>query len=210
METPSSQGPRRIRIEDVAAHGAFRPLGALPGIRHDLQYAGEDNFAGRNLYGAHDCAWLHHEAAAALERCAQFLAAREPALHLLVLDALRPHRMQEAMWALLKDTPLRIYLADPARGSIHSYGMAVDITLARADGRWLDMGSGFDELTERSHPEFESRFRADGTLTAAQVANRALLREAMAAGGFQGIRTEWWHFDCGDRQRVRETYLRVD
>ena len=154
--------------------------------------------------------WLHLEAAHALERSVQFLAERDPSLQLLILDALRPHRVQEAMWARLKDTPLKIYLADPARGSIHSYGMAIDVTIARADGTWLDMGSGFDELAEISHPEFEARFLADGMLTAAQVAHRQLLRDAMAAGKFRSIGTEWWHFDCGDRAHVRETYLRVD
>jgi D-alanyl-D-alanine dipeptidase len=207
MESPTRHS---IGIEDVAASGVFRHLSTLPGIRFDLKYAGNDNFAATNLYGAHDCAWLHTDAAAALERAAQWLAARDDSLRVLVLDALRPHRVQEAMWARLKDTPLRIYLADPARGSIHSFGMAIDVTLARADGAWLDMGSGFDELAEISHPEFEARFLAAGALTPAHVANRQVLRDAMAAGGFRGISTEWWHFDCGDRQRVRETFLRVD
>jgi D-alanyl-D-alanine dipeptidase len=205
-----TENPNRIGIEDVAAFGEFRHLSTISGIHVDLKYAGTDNFACFNLYGAHDCAWLHREAADALERAAQFLAARDPSLHLLILDALRPHRVQEAMWARLKDTPLKIYLADPARGSIHSYGMAIDVTIARADGRWLDMGSGFDELAEISHPEFEERFLAEGTLTTAQITNRQLLRDAMAAGEFRGISTEWWHFDCGDRAHVRETYLRVD
>lgn len=202
--------PARIGIEAVAENGQFRHLSSIPGIRHDLKYAGTDNFACVNLYGAHDCAWLHRDAADALERAAQFLAGQDASLHLRVLDALRPHRVQEAMWARLKDTPLKIYLADPARGSIHSFGMAVDITIARDDGSWLDMGSGFDELAERSHPEFEERLVAEGTLAAAQVANRQLLRDTMAAGGYRGISTEWWHFDCGDRAHVRETYLRVD
>ncbi len=207
MKTPT---PGAVGIEDVPALETFRHLGTLPGIRYDLKYAGTDNFAGTDLYGGHDCAWVHAQAAEALIRCAQFLRAQDPSLHLLVLDALRPHRVQVAMWALLKDTPLRIYLADPARGSIHSHGMAVDITLARADGTWLDMGTGFDELNERSHPEFEARFLAEGTLTPVQVAHRHLLRDTMAAGGFQGIRTEWWHFDLGDRADVRANFLRVD
>ncbi|MBL8514286.1 MAG: M15 family metallopeptidase [Betaproteobacteria bacterium] len=206
----NSPRPNTIGIESVAACEAFRHLSTIAGIRVDLKYAGTDNFACINLYGAHDCAWLHREAADALERAALFLAARDPSLRLLILDALRPHRVQEAMWARLKDTPLKMYLADPARGSIHSHGMAIDVTITRADGTWLDMGSGFDELAEISHPEFEARFLAAGTLTAGQIAHRQLLRDTMDAGGFRGIGTEWWHFDCGDRKRVRDTYLRVD
>lgn len=206
----NSQNPNRIEIERVAECGVFRHLTTIPGIRHDLKYAGTDNFACVNLYGAHDCAWLHREAADALERAAQFLARHDASLHLRVLDALRPHRVQEAMWAHLKDTPLKIYLADPLRGSIHSYGMAIDVTIARRDGTWLDMGSGFDELAEVSHPEFEARFLSEGTLTQKHISHRQLLRDTMAAGGFHGITTEWWHFDCGDRAHVRKTYLRVD
>ncbi len=207
MKTPT---PASVGIEEVATTGHFRHLSTLPGIVYDLKYASTDNFAGTDLYGGHDCAWLHRDAAEALAECARYLGKKDPDLRLLVLDALRPHRVQEDMWGRLKDTPLRIYLADPARGSIHSFGMAVDITIARSDGTWLDMGSGFDELAERSHPEFEARFLADGTLTLLQVGNRQLLRDTMKAGGFMGIRTEWWHFDFGDRRQVRETFVRVN
>jgi D-alanyl-D-alanine dipeptidase len=102
-----------------------------------------------------------------------------------------------------------MYLANPQRGSIHSFGMALDITLLDADGRELDMGTGFDDMTELSHPALEARFLASGALTAQQVANRQLLRDAMFQAGFVGINTEWWHFDCGDRNVVRQTFSRV-
>jgi D-alanyl-D-alanine dipeptidase len=102
-----------------------------------------------------------------------------------------------------------MYLADPARGSIHSYGMALDITLLDETGKELDMGTGFDDMTDLSHPALEEGFLVAGKLTEAQVVNRRLLREAMLEAGFFGIRTEWWHFDCGDRELVRATYRRV-
>jgi D-alanyl-D-alanine dipeptidase len=31
----------------------------------------------------------------------------------------------------------------------------------------------------------------------------------MFGAGFVGINSEWWHFDCGDREAVRASYLRV-
>ncbi len=71
------------------------------------------------------------------------------------------------------------------------------------------MGTGFDDLTERSHPALEEQLLASGDLTATHVANRGVLRGAMLAAGYVGIPTEWWHFDCGDRTRVRQTYTRV-
>jgi D-alanyl-D-alanine dipeptidase len=117
--------------------------------------------------------------------------------------------VQEALWAELAGTGLQAYLAEPGLGSIHSFGMAVDVELLDARGHACDMGSGFDELCPRSHPALEARLLAAGELTAAQVAHRECLRAAMAAGGFDGIAIEWWHFDLGDREAVRRAGPRV-
>ncbi len=161
------------------------------------------------MYAGFDCAWLHRDAANALAHVAIKLRALRPELRLLVLDALRPQRVQELMWNSLEGTDLRQYLASPDRGSIHSFGMAVDVTLIDADGRALDMGAPFDDLTERSHPALEADLLRRGELSGEQIANRQTLREVMMANGWQGISTEWWHFDCGDRQTVRQNYTRI-
>jgi len=198
-----------LAIESLAGHRDFRALGSIRGIAVDLRYATPANFVGADMYSPFDCAWLHNDAAAMLERTAEALARREPGLRILVLDALRPQRVQERMWKALEGTPLTQYLADPARGSIHSFGMAVDVTLVDAAGRELDMGTGFDDLTELSHPALEEGFLTRGDLKAAQLANRRVLRDAMGEAGWRGIRTEWWHFDAGDRDRIRAEYLRI-
>lgn len=198
-----------LASEDIASSPDFRHLDSIGGIDVDLRYATANNFVGRDLYSPYDCAWLHVEAAAALERAVAWLAVHAPGLRPLVLDALRPQRVQQQLWDALEGTDLRLYLADPARGSIHSYGMALDITLLDADGVELDMGTGFDDMTELSHPALEEGFLLAGQLTEHQLANRRLLREAMLQAGFFGIKTEWWHFDCGDRDLVRATFRRV-
>lgn len=199
-----------MRCEDIASHPDFRHLSALRGIAFDLRYAGVDNFVGRDLYGKLDCAWLHAVAASALERAAELLAAQAPGHRLLVLDALRPHRVQVQLWNHLEGTDLRQYVADPARGSIHSFGMALDVTLVDAEGQELDMGSGYDEMTELSHPRLEGKHLETGALTPSQHRNRELLRGVLLRSGFQGIDNEWWHFDMLDRQHVRETFTRVE
>ncbi|MRV70885.1 D-alanyl-D-alanine dipeptidase [Duganella sp. FT92W] len=198
-----------ISSEDVPSHPDFRPLGSIAGIRTDLRYASANNFVGRDLYSPYDCAWLHREAAAAMEKAVAWLAHERPGCTLLVLDALRPQRVQQLLWDALRGTDLQIYLAEPARGSIHSFGMAVDVTICDGQGAELDMGTAFDDMTDRSHPALEGQMLANGELTEAHLANRDLLRGAMIAAGFVGINTEWWHFDCGDRNTVRRDYVRV-
>jgi zinc D-Ala-D-Ala dipeptidase len=200
---------RVIRVEDIAANPGYRRLASLRGVQHDLRYAGSNNFAGRNLYGRLDCAWLRTEAAEGLEAAAVWLRQQRPGWTLLVLDALRPQRVQEAIWVDVAGTPMQEYFANPERGSIHSYGMAVDVTLVAPDGTEADMGSGFDEMSERSHPALHADLLARGLVTQAQVAERDCLARAMAAGGFSGIPHEWWHFDHGDRDHVRRELPRV-
>jgi D-alanyl-D-alanine dipeptidase len=200
----------KIRCEDVASHPDFRHLSTLRGIAVDLRYTGANNFVGHDLYGALDCAWLHGLAATGLESAARLLARAAPGHRLLILDALRPHRVQIELWDFLEGTDLRQYVADPARGSIHSFGMALDVTVLDPDGRELDMGSGYDEMTELSHPKFEARHLASGELTPLQVRNRELLRGVLFRSGFQGIDNEWWHFDMLDREHVRRYFTRVE
>lgn len=199
-----------MRCEDIASHPDFRRLSSLDGVSTDLRYAGPDNFTGRDLYRGLDCAWLHRLAADGLQAAAHRLAREAPGWRLRVLDALRPHRVQVQLWEHLAGTGLRQYVADPALGSIHSFGMAVDATLVDADGHELDMGSGYDEMTERSHPRLESRHLAAGVLQPHHVAHREALRGAMAAAGFHGVDNEWWHFDLLDRTHVRRHFTRVD
>ncbi len=198
-----------VFIEQIASCPQFRHLSDIAGIAVDLRYATPDNFAGRDLYSPFDCAWLHRDAAAALEQAVAWLALERPGFTVLVLDALRPQRVQQALWDALDGSGLQDYLAEPARGSIHSFGMAIDITILDEQDVELDMGTGFDDLTERSQPRFETAMLAQHQLTGQHIANRQLLRAMMAQAGFVGIQSEWWHYDCGDRDLVRATFQRV-
>lgn len=200
---------KTIAIDALPGDADYRALRDVAGIEVDLRYASTRNLLARDLYAPHDCAWLHVLAAGALQRAALWLQQQRPDLRLRVLDAARPQRVQELFWAHVKGTPMQPYFAPPERGSIHSYGMAVDLTLADAQGAELDMGTPFDDTTELSHPALEHAYEAAGLLSAAQLQHRRLLRSAMLQAGWQAIATEWWHFDFGDRDQVRQHLRRI-
>ena len=118
---------------------------AMHDVLIDLIYAGADNFTSQVIY-EHPLCFLHPQAEACLRKAV--VAARELGLRLKVLDAFRPQEAQEALWAV---APLPGYVADPAQGSNHTRGVAIDLTLVGADGQVLDMGTPVDTMTAASH-----------------------------------------------------------
>jgi zinc D-Ala-D-Ala dipeptidase len=147
----------------------------------DLIYAGPRNFTGRTIYQYAFCL-LHPEAEASLRRAVVGAAAM--GLKLKVYDAFRPQEAQEALWAV---APLPGYIADPAKGSNHTRGVALDVTLVAADGRELDMGTPVDTMHETSH-HFHAAHTPD------VQSNRARLLTVMLEAGFVHYAEEWWHY----------------
>jgi D-alanyl-D-alanine dipeptidase len=199
------------RADSVRATLSARPdlvdaRSAVPDLQVELRYARADNFLGEAIYGDLDVCYLHKDAAALLARAAAALAKVRPDLHLHVYDCARPAWVQRKMWALVRGTPRQPYVADPAKGSMHGTGCAVDITLADDAGRALDMGSPHDDFTRRAEPVAELELLGSGELTAEQVADRLLLREVMLRGGFWVLKNEWWHFDCARADDARRRY----
>ncbi len=177
-----------------------------PGIRVELKYASEDNFMRVAVYGGLRRAFLREEAALKLALANRYLKELRPELTLLVADALRPRSVSQRMWSHLSGSPMQRYVADPRWGSMHNYGIAVDVTVCYADGERLDMGTPIDYFGELAEPRLEERFLMEGRLTEEQLANRRLLRKVMHAAGFQGIPIEWWHFEALDKKLVRKAY----
>jgi D-alanyl-D-alanine dipeptidase len=154
---------------------------ATHGVDIDLAYATSDNFTGAAIYGRAAC-YLHPDAEACLRRAVDLAAVH--GLSLRLFDAFRP---AEAQWTLWRHTPDPEFVADPRRGSPHSRGVAVDLTLVDGAGRALDMGTGFDDFTPRAH----HGCRAVG---AQAQHNRTLLLGLMTAAGWDFYRYEWWHY----------------
>ena len=118
----------------------------IPSLRVELKYATADNFMGRPVYDGLTRAFLHPDAARKLRRAHELLRLERPDLTLLVYDAARPIAVQRIMWSLVRGTPNTYYVASPARGGLHNFGLAVDLTLADTLGRALPMGTPFDHF----------------------------------------------------------------
>jgi D-alanyl-D-alanine dipeptidase len=160
--------------------------GFIPHLQVDLRYATRENFTGEILYTTPE-ALLRRPTAEKL-RAVQAELNLE-GLGLKIWDAYRPPSAQRRMWDLRPDPR---FVAPPDRGSRHSRGTSVDVTLvALSTGEELPMGTGFDEFTPRAAHDFSD-------LPAEIQANRRRLRAAMEAHGFAGISSEWWHFDDMD------------
>jgi zinc D-Ala-D-Ala dipeptidase len=156
----------------------------IPEIVYDLRYATPDNFVKQPLYpvGTRHT-FLRLPAAKALQTVEQEL--KEKGYGLKIYDAYRPYSVTIKFWELIKDER---YVANPAKGSGHNRGLAVDLTLINlATGKELDMGTGFDNFTDTAHHTFTA-------LPNNVLQNRNLLKEIMLKNGFQLFETEWWHY----------------
>lgn len=154
----------------------------------DMRYAGADNITGKPIYQRPAC-FLNAEAAGLLRSAIRLAAQMD--LRLKIFDAFRP---TEAAWALWNHNPDPNFLADPRKGSPHSRGAAVDVTLVDMDGRELDMGTDFDAFTPLA-------FHGNLDVTPAQQRNRALLLGIMTAAGWDFYRNEWWHYQLFQPRR---------
>lgn len=154
----------------------------------DLAYATAQNLTGKPVYRQARC-YLHPDAELRLARA--IALARPLGLRLKIFDAFRP---SEAQWKLWNACPDPAFLADPRRGSPHSRGVAIDLTLIAGDGKELDMGTEFDEFTPLSH-------HGSTAIPAEPQRNRFLLLGLMSAAGWDFYGNEWWHYQLFDSKR---------
>ena len=156
-----------------------------PRILIEVRYATANNFMKEPLYAAPRCL-LRREVAAKLSRVQERLEKR--GLGLKLFDGYRPLSVQKKMWARF---PVEGYVANPAKGSNHNRGAAVDLTLVDSAGTELPMPTPYDEFSERAHRDYAGGAEEERR-------NRGILQEEMEREGFKGLSTEWWHFDDKD------------
>ena len=164
-----------------------------PTIRLEIRYATTNNFLGTVFY-SEPRAFMQRPAAEAVVRVNRKLKVR--GYGLLVHDAYRPWYVTKVFWDATPDDK-KIFVADPAKGSRHNRGCAVDLTLYDLKTKKpVQMVSTYDETTDRAYPDYPGG-------TSLQRWHRKLLREAMESEGFTVYEAEWWHFDYKDWQKYR-------
>lgn len=158
-----------------------------PTIHLDVRYATSNNFTGQPVY-RQARAFLQRPAAEALIRVGRSL--REKGFGLLVFDGYRPWSVTKLFWEITpRDKREKGFVADPAKGSKHNRGAAVDLSMYDlATGTEVGMPSTYDEFSDRADPDY-----AGGT--AEERARRDLLRAEMEKEGFTVDPGEWWHFN---------------
>jgi len=155
----------------------------IPNVVLDVRYATTNNFTGQKLY-ENDRTFLRRAVAENLRAAQQDF--NRMGFGLKIYDAYRPLSVQKKMWAVY---PHEGYVANPAKGSRHNRGAAVDVTLIHLkNGKELPMPSGYDEFSEKAHRNYRYT-------SAEEIRNRELLESVMEKHGFIGLPTEWWHFD---------------
>jgi serine beta-lactamase-like protein LACTB len=191
-----------IRREALASHppvehGEFRKpdlvdLESLDkGIRLDIRYATTNNFMGVALYSSAR-AFLQRPAAQALLSAHNELT--KQGFGILVFDAYRPWYVTKMFWEATPEVQHK-FVADPAKGSRHNRGCAIDLSMYDLKTlKPVTMVSGYDEFSERAYPDHPGG-------TAEERQHRQILRKAMEAAGFSVYEFEWWHFDYKDWQK---------
>ncbi|MBI4056546.1 MAG: M15 family metallopeptidase [Elusimicrobia bacterium] len=167
-----SLGEPLVRIQNVS-----------PNVDLDIRYATDNNFTGKKVYPAAVCG-LRKSVADRLAAVAREFEAM--GYQLKVYDCYRPLSVQKRFWALVPDER---YVANPAKGSRHNRGAAVDVTLVDKSGKELEMPSAYDDFSEKAHRDYTGA-------TPMALRNKEILEKVMIHHGFVGLPTEWWHFDA--------------
>ncbi|MDI6033920.1 M15 family metallopeptidase [Flavobacterium sp. LB2P84] len=149
---------------------------------YDMKYATTDNFLKAKVYDCAECFLRLKTVTALVEVNKKFL---EKGYKIKIFDCYRPLDIQKKMWKIVSNPE---YVANPAKGSIHNRGGAVDITLVDSNEKELDMGTSFDFFgVEASHnyPKVSEEVKQ----------NRILLKTIMTNSGFNSFDSEWWHYN---------------
>ena len=152
---------------------------------YDLKYATNNNFLKTKVYDCDEC-YLRYKTVKQLIEVNKIF--KKKGVQIKLFDCYRPLDIQKKMWALVPNTN---FVANPAKGSVHNRGCAVDLTLVDLKGIPLDMGTEFDFFGEAASHSYTN-------LSEKILTNRKLLKQVMLSNGFKSIDSEWWHYNLID------------
>jgi zinc D-Ala-D-Ala dipeptidase len=185
-----------IKIDPDDETAGFKDVQVLDkSIPLDIRYATANNFTKAQIYDCAKCL-LRPEAAKAIAKAHAALK-KQGYGGLKMFDCYRPRPYQQRLWDKVPDPN---YVTPPAKGSMHSRGAAVDLTIIDKNGKELDMGTEYDFFGPEAHFDYTN-------LSKTVLDNRKLLRSTLAKYGFEGIRTEWWHFSYRKKKYELSEYI---
>ncbi len=180
-------------------------------IHVDLVFSDpKKNYFRINFYTNLTKAYLQKEVAEKLSKAQKILQSNKVNYSLLILDAARPRSVSRQMYDKMKGTKFEKYVANPNKGSMHNYGIAVDITVVDEAGKELDMGfSPFRKSTIEIYWLYVIQ-KLGFKLTNKQKNNRKLLSDTMVKAGFIPLSYEWWHFNGTPKADARRRYKIIE
>ena len=146
----------------------------------DLRYSSNNNFTKKKVSSMDSC-FLHKVAYEHL--CRSVEISKKIGFKLKIFDAYRPVYVQKKLWDFHPDPN---FLSHPKKGSPHSRGVAIDLTLIK-EGKELDMGTDFDEFSKLS-------YHGNQEISDLSYKNRLTLLGIMTDAGWDFYRNEWWHY----------------
>ena len=179
-------------------------------IKIDLVNSDPDkNFFRENFYDGLNKAYLRKEVAQKLSSAQKILKSNFPEYSLLIMDAVRPRSVSQLMYEKMKGTKFEKFVANPQKGSMHNYGIAVDVSIVDKNRKEIDMGFTPFYKNNLSIYLNYARFKMFG-LSKAQKQNRKLLSDIMQKAGFMPLSYEWWHFDGIPKNDARKKFQIID
>ena len=170
----------------------------------------EKNFFRENFYRGLKKAYLRKEVAVKLSKAQMVLKSKHPDFSLLILDAARPRSVSKQMYDKMKGTKFERYVANPKKGSMHNYGIAVDITIVDENGDEIDMGfTPFRKSNIAIYWQF-AKIKLGFNLSDEQKKNRKLLSDVMTKAGFFPLSHEWWHFNGMKKAEARKQFKIIE
>lgn len=174
---------------------SWSELTSNEGFILDLKYASTDNFTKKQIYDCARC-YMRPEAAEQLRLIRDELKEKY-GYGIRIFDCYRPGPYQQRLWDIVPDPN---YVTPPNKGSMHSRGLAIDLTLTDKSGRDLDMGTPFDFFGKEAHHGYAAH-------TDTVKRHRWILRSTMEKYGFGSIRTEWWHYSFKNKSYALDQWV---